>query len=204
MPSFCITHQSDAAVEASYVDGAQAGPDFAYLRGTRLPPEIAGSLEAMGRWRGALSAERRRRHFFGPGTEWAARFWPVPRTPGLPIYVHAGNSMGPAEASALLALVSSGEFQEITARFGGHAIGIPVLIGPVGIGTLLSQFLHRLQAGLQETTGIVPIFHFHDAGALTPQHRFVIGRDVGIDDGDEVQFQHLTEGSQCTGEIAGG
>ena len=103
-----------SAPRSAYVDGARAGADFAYLRGTRLPPEIVESLQAMGDWRRTLSAERRRKHFFGPGTEWAARFWPAPRTPGLPIYVHAGNSMGPTEAVALFSMVSSGEFQEIT------------------------------------------------------------------------------------------
>jgi hypothetical protein len=103
-----------AEPRSAYVDGAQAGPEFAYLKGTRVPPEMADSLQAMARWRQSLGEEKRRRHFFGPGTEWAARFWPAMWTPGLPIYVHPGNSLGSAEAARLLALVNSDEVEAIT------------------------------------------------------------------------------------------
>jgi hypothetical protein len=103
-----------AEPRSAYVDGAQAGSEFAYLKGTRVPPETADSLQAVARWRQSLTDEQRRRHLFGPGTEWAAHIWPVMATPGLPIYVHAGNSMGAVETAQLLATISSGELQVIT------------------------------------------------------------------------------------------
>lgn len=102
------------ALRSNYVDGADAGPEFAYLRGTLIPPENAESLRAVAQWRRSLTDEQRGQHFFGPGTEWAAHFWPAMRTPGLPIYVHAGNSLGEAEAGKLLTAISSGELAAIS------------------------------------------------------------------------------------------
>lgn len=102
------------AARSDYIPGEQIDPDFAYLRGTRVPPEMADSLRSMAEWRRKLPPERRSRILNGPGTEMAARFWPALKTPGLPIYLHAGNSMGPAEAERLLRLIRSEEIAEIT------------------------------------------------------------------------------------------
>jgi len=99
---------------SGYVRGEEAGPDFAYLRGTLLPPEMVQSLREVADWRRSLSEERRRRHFFGPGTEWAAHIWPALRTPGLPIYIHPGNSLGSAEAALFFNTLSGGTLKEIT------------------------------------------------------------------------------------------
>jgi hypothetical protein len=99
---------------ADYVDGAQAGPEFAYFRGTLMPAETVESLRRVARWRQSLSVDDRRGHFYGPGTEWAARIWPAMRTPGLPIYVHAGNSLGQAESERLFATIIGGELSGIT------------------------------------------------------------------------------------------
>lgn len=99
---------------SGYVRGEEAGPDFAYLRGTRLPPEMVQSLRRVADWRRSLSEERRSRHYFGPGTEWAARIWPALHTPGLPIYIHPGNSLGTEEAARFFNTISGGTLKEIT------------------------------------------------------------------------------------------
>lgn len=100
----------------SYVSAESAGPDFAYLRDTFMPPETVESLRQIAVWRESLSPERRAAHFFGPGTEWAAHIWPVLHTPGLPLSVfwQAGNSDGQSEMDRLSAALSSGKFKEIT------------------------------------------------------------------------------------------
>ncbi|MDQ5978277.1 MAG: hypothetical protein QG602_1251 [Verrucomicrobiota bacterium] len=100
----------------AYVAAETAGSDFAYLRGTLMPPETVESLKQMARWRQSLSPERKAGHFFGPGTEWAAHIWPALHTPGLPIsiYRQPGNSDGQAEMARLMAALSGGTFKEIT------------------------------------------------------------------------------------------
>ncbi len=103
-----------AQPRSSYVAGDLGGPDFAYLRGTLLPPEVVDSLRALAEWRRALSPERRAHHFYGPGTEWAARIWPALRTPELPLYIHTGNSVGVKENTAIYKAISSGSYKEIT------------------------------------------------------------------------------------------
>jgi hypothetical protein len=98
----------------SYVDGASAGPDFGYFRGTRLPPETVAALRQMGEWRRTLSEERRQHHYFGPGTEWAAHVWPAMRRPGFPFYMQAGSSFGSKEMDRIYAAMTAGDLQEIT------------------------------------------------------------------------------------------
>lgn len=100
----------------TYVAAESAGPDFAYLRGTLMPPETVDSLKQMAAWRHSLTSERKAAHFFGPGTEWAAHIWPAMHTPGLPIsvYKQPGNSDGQAEVARLVAALSAGTFKEIT------------------------------------------------------------------------------------------
>lgn len=102
-----------SAARSAYVRGEQVDPDFGYLRGTLLPPEMADSLRYMAEWRRRLPPERRARILYGPGTEMAARFWPALKTPGLPIYLHAGNSMGSAEEERFFRLLRSDAISEI-------------------------------------------------------------------------------------------
>jgi hypothetical protein len=102
------------AARESYVDGAAAGPDFSYLRGTRLPPETVESLRQMGNWRRSLSDERRQHHYYGPGTEWAAHVWPTMRLPGFPFYMQAGSSFGSVEMDRIYSAMHTGALQEIT------------------------------------------------------------------------------------------
>jgi hypothetical protein len=103
-----------SAARSDYVDGGQAGPALAYLDGTRLPPELFASLKSIETWRQGLSDDDRSRLLYGPGTEWAARIWPALRTPGLPIYVHAGDSLGDREYDRLRGALDRGDFREIT------------------------------------------------------------------------------------------
>lgn len=103
-----------SAPRSAYVSGEKAGPAFGYLRGTLLPPEMVGSLGAIERWRESLAKETQQRIFYGPGTEWSAHIWPALKTPGLPIYIHVGNSIGQAEYERLYTALWNGDFHEIT------------------------------------------------------------------------------------------
>lgn len=102
------------APRAAYRSGDEAGAAYAYLRGTRLPPEFIAGLGDMAKWREAMPVERQRRILNGPGTEWAGHIWPAPRTPALPLYILGGAQFGPAEYAATYAAVNGGAFDDIT------------------------------------------------------------------------------------------
>ncbi len=103
-----------SAQRGDYLLGEQISAEFSYLRGTRLPPEIAVALRRMAEWRQSLDPQRCNQVFYGPGTEMAAHIWPAIRTPGLPIDIHAGQSMGDQEYALLHRLIRQGELPEIT------------------------------------------------------------------------------------------
>lgn len=96
------------ALRAEYVPAEQIAPDFAYLRGTLLPPEIAGSMRSAAAWYSRLSATERAGIFYGPGLEWLDRPWPVKRPVELPLWLHGGTSYGPAEQARLRAWLTKG------------------------------------------------------------------------------------------------
>ncbi len=89
------------AARADYVDGGSVHPDFAYLRGTRVPPELARSLGGLVSWRAGLPAADRESVFYGGGTEWLERVWPATKVSGMPLWFAFGTNFGPAEQSAL-------------------------------------------------------------------------------------------------------
>ena len=96
-----------------YRSGALAGPEFSYLEGTRVPPELFASIEAVGKWRAALPANRRAAMLYSGGSEWMAHIWPAPPTPELPLYILGGWQFGPREYAATRKAVKSGAYQEI-------------------------------------------------------------------------------------------
>lgn len=96
------------APRSAYVEGGSLGPDFAYLRGTRIPPEIAASLVRLAEVRSAWSAAEREAIHHGPGAEWLERVWPARKVPGLPLWRHPGTSSGPAEEELLRRALASG------------------------------------------------------------------------------------------------
>lgn len=99
-----------------YVDAGKAGEEFGYFRGTLMPPETVASLRKMGEWRRSLSDDRKKGHFYGPGTEWAAYIWPAMATPGFTIsaYRQPGNSDSLAEVTRLATALGDGTIKEIT------------------------------------------------------------------------------------------
>lgn len=70
---------------ADYVDGGQLGAEFAYLRGTRVPPGWGESLRHAALWRLDLPENERDAIYIGPGLEWLERVWPVRLERGLPL-----------------------------------------------------------------------------------------------------------------------
>lgn len=70
---------------ADYVDGGTLGAEFAYLRGTRVPPGWGESLRHAAQWRLDLPESERDAIYIGPGLEWLERVWPVRLERGLPL-----------------------------------------------------------------------------------------------------------------------
>jgi hypothetical protein len=90
------------AARTAYVAAEDIAPDFSYLRGTRLPPELAGSMRAAAERRQRMPEADRQRTFYGPSLEWLERVWPTTKIQGMSLWIHGGTSYGPAEREILL------------------------------------------------------------------------------------------------------
>jgi hypothetical protein len=141
---------------ASYMDAGGAGPEFAYFRGTRLPPETVESLREMAAWRRSLPPGGQAGHFFGPGTEWAAHIWPAMRTPDLPlsVYWQPGNSDARTVVARLAAALEKGEFRGITVSGvldhweGSHRLLLDRRYGRIHLGTDYFAYTFTDNAGV--------------------------------------------------------
>lgn len=89
------------AARASYRLGESIAPDYAYLRGTRVPPELATTMAQTLGARQGIPSPFRSRLFYGPGLEWLERVWPAQKVKGLPLWMHRGTSYGAAEEELL-------------------------------------------------------------------------------------------------------
>lgn len=101
------------APRSDYQPAETAGDDFAYLRGTRVPPEMFDALQKLGQWRNRLPEAEKNAVLYAGGTELAAHFWPAPHTPELPLYILGGHQFGQPEYQATKMAVSGGEYQHI-------------------------------------------------------------------------------------------
>ncbi len=89
---------------SAYVPAEEAGADYAYLRGTRLPPQMQASMHELAIWRQTNPAGAQRL-FYGQGLEWLERCWPPLRVPERPLWMHFGTSyVGRTAADFLSAL----------------------------------------------------------------------------------------------------
>src|SRR5207249_12007129 len=61
-----------------------------------------------------------------------------------------------------------------------------------------------LQAGLQESAGVVTVLDLYHSGTDAPEERLVGARDIGVDHRDEPQADQVSEGCESDGEVAGG
>lgn len=84
-----------------YVDAGAVHADFAYLRGTRVPPEIAQTMNEALLERARIPRLFQSKAFYGPGLEWLERVWPAVKVRGLPLWLHDGTSYGPEERARL-------------------------------------------------------------------------------------------------------
>src|SRR2546422_146862 len=75
-----------------------------------------------------------------------------------------------------------------------HGVQISVLVRPVGVRNGGTEFLHFLQAGLQESAGVVTVLDLHHRGTDAPEGRLVSARDIGGDHPDEPQADQVSEG----------
>lgn len=95
------------AARSAYVAGETTAPEFGYLRGTLLPPEIGESLTTTAQWRASLPPEARATIFYGPAVEWLEKPWPTLKQPGMPLWMHGGTSYGTVEEERLVKLLSA-------------------------------------------------------------------------------------------------
>ncbi len=96
------------APRKNYVDAGEVHEDFAYLRGTRVPPEIAQTMNEALQERAKISRLFQKKAFYGPGLEWLERVWPAVKVRGLPLWLHDGTSYGAEERARLLAALRPG------------------------------------------------------------------------------------------------
>lgn len=75
-----------------YLPAEKAGPEFAYLQGTKLPPQFIEVLVNGRRWRETLTEAQRERVYYGPGLEVLDRIWPVARPSYQPLWFHHGTT----------------------------------------------------------------------------------------------------------------
>lgn len=102
------------AARSAYVSGETTAPDFGYLRGTLLPPEIGESLTIAAQWRAGLLPEQRSTIFYGPALEWLEKPWPTLKLPAMPLWLHGGTSYGaPEEARLVKALSADGPYRHV-------------------------------------------------------------------------------------------
>lgn len=90
-----------AALRSEYVRAETIGGSFQYLRGTRVPPDIAASMAATAEWRDALEPSLRSRIFHGPGLEFLDRIWSQGLRRGEPLWMHIGTTYLEEEARRL-------------------------------------------------------------------------------------------------------
>ncbi len=94
------------AARTNYVAGETIAPDFGYLQGTYVPPEMGASMASAASWRTSLPVETKAAVFYGPGLEWLERPWPTLKLPGMPLWMHGGTSYGVGEEVRLLEALS--------------------------------------------------------------------------------------------------
>lgn len=93
------------APRESYRTLDSIGPEYAYMQGIRVPPELFASLST---WHGEqppADAGGKLRVFYGLGAEWLNRIYPARHPRGLPLWIHGGTSQGPAEERRLAELL---------------------------------------------------------------------------------------------------
>ena len=81
------------------------GGQFTYLKGTRVPPEMAEDLEQLSKRLGPVKADEWHPFFFGMGIEWLSRVWPTKPIAKLPPLV-SPLGYGPEEIQRMEDLLS--------------------------------------------------------------------------------------------------
>lgn len=94
------------APRKDYVDLAQSSEHFGYLTGTLIPPDQAISLSELQAAVTPRDSDKNYPHFYGPGTEWLERIWPVVTPPKLPLW-SSPLSYGLREQGALTAALAA-------------------------------------------------------------------------------------------------
>lgn len=100
------------ASRADYRRAEEAGAEFAYLRGTRVPPELFESFRVLRGMR-AVEMDPNETVFYGPGLEYLERVWPGTKLAGLPLSIHWRASAGPREAEALARALHTGPLSRV-------------------------------------------------------------------------------------------
>lgn len=85
----------------TFLPAETADPAYAYLRGTKLPPEMHQALGDAATW--LKTIEQRGLHpvFYGPGLEWLERIFPAVKPGPMPLLAQWGTTYGPRELTRL-------------------------------------------------------------------------------------------------------
>jgi hypothetical protein len=103
---------------AAYLDAADAGAAFRYLRGVRVPPPWVDSLRSIAATLPPVGNDGTHAVFYGPGLEWLERPFPAKKHARLPLWVHWGTSY------------SDREFDQL-GRLLGPAVAFDLVLTPV-------------------------------------------------------------------------
>lgn len=89
-----------SAPRAAYRQLESDDATFAYLAGTRIPPDLASNFEALRRVIPAAGPDGLHPIFYGVGIEWLDRVWPAVKLPDMPLLFDA-LTMGEEQITAL-------------------------------------------------------------------------------------------------------
>lgn len=94
------------AARADYRVLAEVAPEYAYLAGVKLPPELVAAYQELVPQLPAAGADGLRAVFYGTGAEWLERVWPARKFSGQPLWMHDGTTYGPAQRRQLAQLIN--------------------------------------------------------------------------------------------------
>jgi MFS family permease len=95
-----------SALRSDYREISDSLPEFHYISGLHIPPEMADSCESVVNWMPETPAGEPYPVMFTNGVEWLDRVWPTVRYSGLPLWLADGTSCGPIERELLQKVIS--------------------------------------------------------------------------------------------------
>jgi hypothetical protein len=93
------------AAREDYVELAMMDPRFDYIRGVRIPPEMADSYLGIDNFMPPANAHGQHPAFYATGVEWLEQIWPSLKVKGLPLWMHDGTTYQREQGELLYQLI---------------------------------------------------------------------------------------------------